>query len=413
VRRSSTAVERLRSSPLGPVLFLTAGLMWAWIRLWHTAPDPKSAFGGDLAAYQNAAHRLVETGSPYADALLAGPIRNVGENIPIGYFYPPPLSQLFVPIANVGVVPLQVALLIAQSAALALLIWALLPSQERTSRRWLVFAGYAVWSWPMQAALYVGNVSVLVALGFGAALIAGPRAGGLLAAGLAILKFTPAPLAAASLFASRTRAWLVGTVAVTVIVSYVLAPTAWRDWLIALPNILRTEMRHGPGNLSPAQIGESLGFVEVGTLVGWAVFAAAGLCAVYFAWSDHRLSLRAVACAAAATTFASATAWDHYFAVFFPLHVYAWTRTDSRQMRLAIVAAGGIQVGMWVGAHVYLPYRILVVLLTLVCVALLAAERPVREVPDAAATQSGEATGRWATALSTAARRLTPTRSKR
>ena len=73
----------------------------AYIVLWRGVTRLGSFFGDDLYAYTQAADRLAATGSPYHPALLAGPIVSSVDNVLIGYFYPPVLAQLFLPLREI------------------------------------------------------------------------------------------------------------------------------------------------------------------------------------------------------------------------------------------------------------------------------------------------------------------------
>ncbi|MEP6639150.1 MAG: hypothetical protein ABJC39_07350, partial [Chloroflexota bacterium] len=94
----------------------------AYIVLWRGVTRLGSFFGGDLYAYMQAADRLAATGSPYDPVLLAGPIENRAANVPIGYFYPPVLAQLFIPIRAIPNATFAVAWSAAQAICLAILL---------------------------------------------------------------------------------------------------------------------------------------------------------------------------------------------------------------------------------------------------------------------------------------------------
>jgi hypothetical protein len=309
----------------------------AWARVFVGTPS----FGLDLGAYEAAAERLVETGSPYSDELRAGPIANVADNVPIGYFYPPPLAQAFTLIRGVDHGVLAATWAISQ-AALAFFI---LPLVWRRSGGpagiapllWLV--AFAIGSYPIQLALTIGNVSGWTALLVAAVLVTRPRLQGTFVGALSLLKATNAPVFLASLAERRSRWPAVAIVLVAGMASFVISPRAWFAWLEVLPNILRLLPGDSPWSVSLASMFRDTSAAGIAALCGAIAGAAGGVTAILLVRREG-LSRRAVTAAIASSLLLNPTLWDHYLAVMIPILIAAWPNV-SRRWR-ALLALGGL-----------------------------------------------------------------------
>lgn len=348
---------------IGLTAVLVAAGLVAWLGTWRSAANADSFLGLDLAAYTNAAKRLIDAGTPYSFEVMTGPVANVPANVPIGYFYPPPLAQAFTPIASIPpreIAPVWIAF---QLLAALILFPSLLPTKDR--RRGV----YAAWiviliSAPFQYALLVGNVSGWIAISIGALLLSScPTShgkvslAGAITAIVAIAKLTPAPMLISALANRQTRRAAAVAASLICAVSVAASPRAWMDWLTALPNIIRNEMATSGANLSPAHAVADLGLPALGGLVEIAIATCFALFAMRASFRDGRLSARAISMAAASLTFASSTLWDHYLAVLVPLSLYWWFRVDRRR-RLLIWAVNVLLLGIWLNLHGFTPYRI-------------------------------------------------------
>lgn len=339
------------------------GVAIIWLQLWRSAGDAQSFFGGDLVAYLSAARRLVETGSPYSAEVMSGPVANIVQNVPIGYFYPPPLSQLFVPLVGLDRLVIAPAYVAIQVLGLAVLLPMLLAQNRRSALALTLIGAMVAWSYPMQLALFGGNVSAVFAITICIALIGNAATASTASVLATIIKMTPAPLLLVSLVSRKGRRYALATLAIGVSISFVISPRSWADWLTALPNVLRNDMNRGAANYSPASIGEALGFAAVGGAIGLALCVAFLLMGLRMAARQSNASLSVLAAAVGATTFASSTMWDHYFAVLIPLNIYGWDRARSPALKLCIFASAVVGLGQWIGFNGLVSYRIGVVFL--------------------------------------------------
>lgn len=322
------------------LLAVATGVMLgvALSQLWRAALTPPIDFGIDLIAYTSAATRLIETGSPYHPALLAGPIANVSSNVPIGYFYPPPLAQLFVPFARV---PHTVLAIVWTAAQTVVVVW-LIPTLYQaaggrlalTTLVALLFVCAA--SWPLNEALFVGNVSGWIAIGVGGLLLSDGRVTGGIAAVMAIAKLTPIAFLGAAFVRRRTAiAALVASLAI-VAISFALAPAAWFDWLRVLPNLVRIGPADVATNLAPGTVLGRFGLSGPGIVIGFGLAIGFGAIALVGGRREG-MTPRTIAAAAFCSLFLASTLWEHYLAVVIPLIVFAWPGAVRRRQVLIIV----------------------------------------------------------------------------
>jgi Glycosyltransferase family 87 len=338
----------------------------AYIVLWRGVTRPGSFFGDDLIAYTSAADRLASTGSPYDPVLLAGPIDNRPENVPIGYFYPPVLAQLFLPLRTIP----HLALALGWSAAQAICLLILLPlvaagRSRPTLNTALLAIGFGLAFYPLQFSIFSGNVSGWLAIGVALSLVTASRVGGVVAAVATCIKLTPIPMFVAALTDRRSRPAAVIPLAIIVIVSVVLAPQAWSDFVKVLPNVLRNGMADSRTNLSPAHALFEFGLYGVGLAVGWALAIGFGFVAVVTGLREG-YSNRVLAMAVLSVTFASSTLWDHYLGVMVPLILWAWPAAGSRQ-RLAFAVFVVLATGLWIRLDAVPEYRLALVVSLVVC----------------------------------------------
>jgi hypothetical protein len=357
----------------------------AYELLWYRVTDPRLFFGGDLVAYTSAADRLVETGTPYHPALFLGPVANRVQNIPIGYFYPPVLAQIFVPLRDIPPTALAVGWASAQAVCLVILLPLVVGLGSRPSLgKALLAIAFGLTFYPLQFAIYGGNVSGWLAIGVALALVAGPGIRGVVSAVATTVKFTPIPMFAAALMDRRSRIAAVAPLVAIVAASFLLAPRAWSDWLTVLPNVLRNEMGSATQNLSPANTMREIGLEPVGIVAGWVLFLGFAVAAIVFGRREG-YTRRVVAMAAFAVTFASSTMWDHYLALMAPLILWAWPIAGrARQVAIAVFVAAAAS--LW-----FLPYMpagthlVLISSLVVCCVAIATLREPTVEIDDGAA----------------------------
>jgi hypothetical protein len=323
---------------------LAIGAANAWDQLWRRVGSREAFFGGDLPAYVAAANRLVATGSPYSEELLAGPLGR--ENIATGYYYAPPLAQAFVPFRDLDPLPLALGWSLAQVIILGLLLVALsVVACGRFDRSAALAAlALAVASFPFEFAIFGGNVSGWIAAIVAVMLLARTRSAGAVAAVAAVVKVTAGPLMVAGLFSAGNRRTIVVTALALVGVSVALSPAAWADWLSVLPNLAPPQ----PEGLALGAILRSTPFTGLAVVVGYVVSLVFALAAIRRA---RRVGLDrpTVARAVGSYIFASPALWDHYLAALVPLMVATWP-SASRWQRSAIIAGAIAQMLPW-----YLP----------------------------------------------------------
>lgn len=338
----------------------------AYIVLWRGVTRPGSFFGDDLYAYTSAADRLAATGSPYDPVLLLGPIENRPENVLIGYFYPPVLAQLFLPLRSLPHLVLALGWSAAQAICLLILLPIVAAGRSRPTLNTALLAnGFALAFYPLQFSIFSGNVSGWLAIGVALSLVAGSRISGAVAAVAACVKLTPLPMFVAALTDRRTRLSAVVPFAAIVVVSLALAPQAWSDFVRVVPNILRNGMADSRTNLSPAHALFEFGLYGLGLVVGWVLALGFGAVAVITGIREG-YSNRVLAMAVLSVTFASSTLWDHYLGVTVPLILWAWPVAGTRQ-RLAFGVFVVLATGLWVRLDAVPEYRLALVASLVVC----------------------------------------------
>lgn len=329
------------ASDLVPVAVITIGAAKAWDGLWSNVGSRVGSFGGDLPAYVAAANRLVASGSPYSDELLAGPLGR--ENIVTGYYYAPPLAQAFVPLRGLDPLSLALGWSLAQMIILGwLLVTLSVVARGRFDRSAAIAAlALAVASFPFEFAIFGGNVSGWIAAMVGVILLGGTRTAGGAAAFAAVVKVTAAPLMVAGLFSAGSRRAVVITTLVLVAVSLALSPASWADWLSVLPNIPPPD----PEGIALGAILRRTPFTGLAVVAGYVVSLAFALAAIRRA-RHFGLDRPAAARAVGSYVFASPALWEHYLAALVPLMVATWPGA-SRWQRAAIIAGAVAQMLPW------------------------------------------------------------------
>lgn len=306
------------------VAALVEGLALAWALLWSSPDAPGKFFGGDQEAYRQAAIRLIETGSPYHPLLFAGPLANVLSNVPIAYVYPPPLAQLFVPLVAMEPRVLAAASSLTQGLILSLL----LPLVYRRFAGGLSLSSVlgvfviGMLSFPVQYAIYGGNMSALVAIAIAVAVLAPGRGGAVAATLVGILKMTPGILLLPALFTRGSRRVAAGVGIVVIGLSVAIAPVAWVDWLRVLPNIVRFPPWDSTHNVAPVVVFGAVNLAALGTAISLIIVAGSVAGAVVLAHRGRWFG--SVAAATTALLFGPSSLGDHYLAMLIPLVIAAW-----------------------------------------------------------------------------------------
>ncbi len=246
-------VRTLRSPGFRLVIAVTVVVLGGLVlgaAMLRQASQPGGQFGIDFGDYFLAAERVATTGTPYAPEMLTGPVDAQGLD---RYRYPPPLAQLLVPATGLGVGTAASVWLLLQLMATVAAVWLALgvAGVRRHAERLAWSAAACVLFMPVFDALWKGNVSGFVALAVALVAMGGAPAGaGAMAATL--LKVAPLtflPAVAAGGRRAITAAAITG--GLTVGVSLLLAPQAWIDYLVVLPNLLAGAADHAT-NLAPA-----------------------------------------------------------------------------------------------------------------------------------------------------------------
>jgi alpha-1,2-mannosyltransferase len=319
---------------------LVVGVAVLGMALARQAADPRGQFAIDFADYQVAAQRIAVGESPYAAAMLAGPVDAQGQD---RFRYPPVSAQLLVPFAVLPLVAAAGIWLVMQAACLLAAVWLAgsLGGASRSRERVLWSGVAATWFLPVFDTLWKGNVSGIVALAV--TLVAfGGAASATSAVAATVLKLAPAALLPAALIAGGRRAWFAtgATVIAVIGVSVALSPGAWADYAVVLPNLLAGSADYST-NLAPAALAESSGWP--GGAVDALRLAALGAAAVAVVLSATVARRRgglpaATILGAVAMLLLPAALWYHYLCVLLPIAALAWPAAGPRLR--AVLALG-------------------------------------------------------------------------
>jgi hypothetical protein len=298
--------------------------------------------GGDFSDYWLAAGRMSGGHSPYAPEMLSGPIPAQG---PDRFRYPPVFAQLLIPLSWL---PEQIAAGVwfgVQSVTLALALYIAARAggvRSRWDRAIAVGLAFSLYL-PIYDGLMKGNVEGPMTLLLALALVASERGAGIALACATLIKVVPgAALPALAARGRRALAGFVAACAVLVIPSALLAPGAWRDYAVVLPNMLAGSVAY-QNNLAPA--GALASDPGLAPYAGLAVPAhllfvgAAVLLVVLSIWLARRPSgwPAALLAATVGSILAPGAIWYHYTVVLLPFVFYGWGRTSIR-VRLGLLA---------------------------------------------------------------------------
>lgn len=215
-----------------------AGLALLWLLLLALTLTPEV---DDFKQFWQASVYARQSGDPYAGTpdCRADPARCEEQLGTIGYFNPPILAYLLLPLSLLGQVPAQYLWFGLNCLALAGLLWlSLRQSEARAARAWwgaLVLG--ALLAPPTRLSLQLGQLSIVLALMLVASLALAPRrplsAGGLLAlAGM--VKLYPFAVGAAHLLRREWRVLLGAAAAVLLLGAATLAaygPSPYQHYL--------------------------------------------------------------------------------------------------------------------------------------------------------------------------------------
>jgi len=303
-------------------------------------------FGVDSGAYWVAAGKLAGGGSPYNAAMLAGPYP---AQVAGAYRYLPIFAQVLIPLSWLPLWAAKLVWLGIQIAALAAGLWFAAVAGGgvgRLDRAISIGLAFTVFT-PTFACLLQGNVEGPLALLVTLALVRGEAAGGV-AVGLGtLLKLMPGvALPALAVRGPRGAISFLVACAVPTAVSIALAPAAWRDMVVAIPNMYAGSAAYA-NNLAPAG---ALAAQPDLAFLAWlegplrllflGAAAALGLASIWLArrpggWPAALLG------ATLAGILAPAAIWYHYSVVLLPFAFFAWPAASERQRWGLLAGLGG------------------------------------------------------------------------
>ncbi len=328
---------------IAAVMVGVVGVLLAMLLLAR-AGSPTGQFGIDATDYLTAARRISGGGSPYASVMLTGPVDAQGTD---RYRYPPTFAQLLLPLTALEQPAALWLLLIFQTAAIATAVGLALRMGGLLRPEPVLWAAAATMLFlPVFDSLWKGNVSGFLSLLVVLATTGGAT-GGAAVALATLLKIAPVTFVPAW-FAldGRSRWGMLVTTLCVVTVSVVLAPTAWRDYLSVLPNLVAGTADEAT-NVAPWSVVARAGAPEiVGSVVrvlSLGVATAAIAASVVIIRRPGGLPAAATL-ATIAMLLLPAALWYHYLVVLLPLAILAWP-TATRSERGALVVAGGVVTG--------------------------------------------------------------------
>lgn len=312
--------------------------------LVRQANDPKGQWAFDFTTYYGAAADMAAGQSPYAASMFDGPIPAQGTGAQL-YKYPPPLAQLLIPISHLPLGLASVYYFAVQLAAVFGGVWlAVRAGGARPNLETLAWSAVATTFFlPIFATLWMGNVSGFLAFAVAIGLLGGMAAGGA-AFAATLLKFTPVVLVVPVLFAGRRA--LIGLVVLVPVlaVSFVLAPSAWVDFLRVIPNLLSGPTLFENNLALHSLVTYALPGLPWAADVARAISVGGGLVALAGSVVLARRRAgwpAALTLSVAALLLLPSALWYHYLAVLLPLAAFAWVRA-GRGTRVGLLAGGAM-----------------------------------------------------------------------
>lgn len=303
--------------------FLVRGMFLGWLissavfffASFFLRPTHSAALFDDTHAYIDGAARLLATGTPYADVRMP-------------YLYPPVFAQLISPLLIFGDTAATVILGVLLGAMLPIAVWIVSRGHE-IRRRVAVLLLTVPLFLPAIGSTYLGNVPGLLALVFTMALVSPQSAGLGLGIGTLVKLVPAAGLPAAALRAPRATLFGLLALAPVVLLSVVMAPTAWSEWL----DLLTSQATRGNPiviNLAPP-----------GHFILAIFFGGMSLVLARRDWPA------ALACAACAALLSPASYWPDYNAMLAPFLAFAFL---NRRGHLPFVALVLLALPVWPAA---------------------------------------------------------------
>lgn len=323
---------------LAAVLLVAATVLLGSLLLARAA-SPTGQFGIDATDYLMAAERVSDGRSPYAPEMLAGPVDSQGTD---RFRYPPPFAQALVPLTALPTgAGLWAWFAIGAAAVVGALLVALRVAGLQGAEAVLWSLAAACLFLPVFDSLWKGNVSSLIAL-LVAIAVAGGAAGGAATALASLLKVVPVVfLPPWWVVGARSRRGMLATCLAIVAVSLLLSPSAWRDYLTVLPNMLAGTANEAT-NVAPwsmiARSGAPPVLADLARVASVAVAAFAVAVAIMVVRRPGGPALAAVLCSVAMLLLPAAL-WYHYLVVLLPLAIVAWPHAP-KGARGAMVLAG-------------------------------------------------------------------------
>jgi hypothetical protein len=324
------------------LMLLIIGVSLIGMLLLRQAGDADGQFGIDFGAYYLAAERVVHGEALYPPAFLDGPISAQGVD---QYLYPPVVAQVLAPVTALSRGTAEMLWLLLQAAAVFAALWVGtgIGGARANLERALWCGVAATYFLPVFDTLWKGNVSGFLALSSVAVALGGAAAGVGAAAG-ALVKAVPGTLLPAALVADHRSRWAtVLTLGIAMVVSFLLAPTAWLDYPSVVMNMLGGSADYAT-NISPAGVVDRLGLADpvAGLARALSLLLAVG-CLGGSAWmARSRDGLPSAALlGVVALLLLPGSLWYHYLVILLPFAAIAWPRA-SRSARLILFIAAAL-----------------------------------------------------------------------
>jgi hypothetical protein len=212
---------------------IAEGNNWIWFVDWQT--------------YSNAWARVSSGGQLYSTIQLAGTY-SLPNVVAEGYAYPPASVIFFAPFASW---PLGFAAWTTLNAGAFLgAIWAMVSRAWPTWRFEIFSVALLLLAMfePFREAVGTGNISLLIAAGFGWTLVLGPKAAGPIGVMAGLFKLTPGALAMVGL-RSHFKRFIVCAAVAAFLIALTIPMTGWHAWSDYLVAMANAEPRCYPANL--------------------------------------------------------------------------------------------------------------------------------------------------------------------